>query len=169
MKIGNCPFIFFINVVAVLFLAGSCTRPIETGRPAPDFLLDDLKGDRFYLNAQKGKGVVLNFWSVHCVPCRKEMPELQSMWKTFEDSGLVLAGICTDTTEQGYVGTFIKGLGVDYPVLVDAHGRVVEVYGIRTVPQTFFIDRSGIIQAHIIGYSPGDEVKYRELIIKLLN
>jgi peroxiredoxin len=142
---------------------------VEPGRPAPDFHLEDLEGRRFYLSSCRGKAVVLNFWSVHCLPCKREMPELQKLWAADSARGLVVAGICSDTTEQRYVQGLVNGLGVEYPVLSDEQGRVAGLYGVRELPTTFFINRRGIIVRRVTGFEPAHAGRYREILLQLLS
>jgi peroxiredoxin len=144
----------------------SCRQPeVARGRIAPDFVLSDLEGGRFYLNAQKGKVILLNFWSIHCVPCLQEMPLLQKLQEDYANKDAAIIGICTDPGEAGYIDSFLKGLGVTYPVLMDTEYKVASLYNIHALPATYIIDQQGMIQYNTTGYAEG----YVEMYISKLD
>jgi len=147
----------------------NCGQPEAVrGRAAPDFTLSDLEGGRFYLNAQKGKVLLLNFWSVHCVPCLQEMPLLQKLQEDYSKKGAVVIGICNDPGEAGYIDSFLKGLGVTYPVLMDTENKVSSLYNIHALPATYIIDQQGIIQYNMTGYAEGYVKMYISKLDELL-
>ena len=67
---------------------------------APDFKLKDLDGNWFRLKDHVGEVVYVNFWATWCVPCRREMPHIQSLWDEFGDQGLVVVGVNTDSAQN---------------------------------------------------------------------
>ena len=135
---------------------------------APDFVLTDLEGGRFYLSAQKGKVILLNFWSVHCVPCLQEMPLLQKLQEDYSGKGASVIGICTDPGEAGYIDSFLKGLSVTYPVLMDTENKVSSLYNIHALPATYIIDQQGMIQYNTTGYTEGYVKTYISKLDELL-
>lgn len=158
-----------IPVTLSLLLLFYCGSKIPgAGDRAPDFMLNDLETNRFYLSAQKGKAVLLNFWSVYCVPCQKEMPVLGKLREKYEPEKLVIAGICTDAAEPGYIETFVKDTKINYTVLLDPHQRVVKQYGVNTLPITLLIDKKGVVKHRWTGYEAGLEAEYYNQINNLL-
>lgn len=119
------------------------------GSPAPEFRLKDLSGDEVKLSNYQGKVVLLNFWATWCAPCRLEMPELQ---KHFEELNhdLVVVGINFAEPDE-IVLSYVKELGVTFPVLLDPGGEIQELYRVRNYPTSFFIDTQGIVRIHHIG------------------
>ena len=137
-------------------------------RPAPDFMLQDIDGNRFYLSAHKGKPVLLNFWSVHCVPCLKEMPQLQKLWSRYKDEKVVVTGICTDPGESSYLLELLKGMNIDYPILIDNDHSVGKAYAVHAEPVTFIIDAEGVVRFHATGYDQNSIKNYTAQLIRLM-
>jgi peroxiredoxin len=117
-------------------------------RNEADFTLTDLNGKPWTLKDLKGKVVMLNFWATWCPPCRKEMPDLENLYRQFEPQGLVILGISDDEPEK--VREFVQKQGTTYPVLLDAGSKVNELLHIQGIPKTFVYDREGKIVAQSI-------------------
>lgn len=113
-----------------------------------DFTLTDLNGKPWTLKELKGKVVMLNFWATWCPPCRKEMPDLENLYKQFEPQGLVILGISDDDPQK--VRQFVQKEGTSYPVLLDAGSKVNGLLHIQGIPKTFVYDREGKIVAQSI-------------------
>jgi peroxiredoxin len=151
-------------IVAVL-LAGALwiwiSRPAADGangelsapRPgflAPDFSLQNAEGQTVTLSELRGQPVVINFWASWCPPCRAEMPALERIDQ--ETPGLALLAVnatSQDSREQALAFMDENGLGL--PVLFDRDGEVARRYEVRSLPTTFFIDATGVIQEVVIG------------------
>ena len=117
-------------------------------RNEADFTLTDLNGKSWTLKDLKGKVVMLNFWATWCPPCRKEMPDLENLYRQFEPQGLVILGISDDEPEK--VREFVQKQGTTYPVLLDPGSKVNELLHIQGIPKTFVYDREGKIVAQSI-------------------
>ena len=118
---------------------------------APAFRLPRLTGEgKVSLASFRGRPVVLNFWASDCIPCKKEMPELESAYRRWNTRQLVVLGV--DEEYDRFAGrAFVKAHGVTYPV---AHDKLLEVtgpYGVFGTPTTFFIDKRGFIVKRILG------------------
>jgi peroxiredoxin len=113
-----------------------------------NFTLTDLNGKPWTLKDLKGKVVMLNFWATWCPPCRKEMPDLETIYKQFEPQGLVILGISDDDPEK--VREFVQKQGTTYPLLLDPGSKVNELLHIQGIPKTFVYDREGKIVAQSI-------------------
>jgi peroxiredoxin len=124
-------------------------------RRAPAFSLKDLNGNTVTLESLKGKVVVLNFWTKTCGPCLEEMPELAELTKILRDrSDVVVLAVSTDEGPDDVKPTLQTVLREPppFPVLFDPDLRVVrEKYGTRLFPETWFIDKEGIIRARFDG------------------
>jgi len=92
--------------------------------------------------------VLLNFWATWCPPCRKEMPDLEALYRRFEPQGLVILGVSDEDGDK--VKPFIQQQGITYPVLLDAGRKVNELFQIEGIPKTFVYDREGKIVAQSI-------------------
>ncbi len=124
----------------------------EQGSPAPDFDLPQLRGDgRVRLADLRGKPVIVNFWASYCIPCRKEFPLFRQARARYADEGLEIVGITykdLPADSRRFAAqqraTWLLAEGGDG----DPVGRA---YGVRAIPQTFFVDRDGIIQRRYFG------------------
>ena len=120
------------------------------GAPAPDFTLLDLAGQPVTLSTFRGQVVILNFWASWCPPCRSEFPLLQSAYEDRADDGLIV--IAVNQEESSAEATrFADEFGLTMPVVLDSTGEVGEQYRLLGLPQSVFIDKSGIVRAVQIG------------------
>ncbi len=123
------------------------------GHSAPNFTLSLLSANQsssLSLASLRGKPVVLNMWSSSCGPCIAEAPLLQQQWKQAKEQGVVFLGVdYQDLKSDGL--RFLSQYNVTYPNVLDATGSVAIDYGVTGTPETFFINRQGIVVAHVIG------------------
>jgi peroxiredoxin len=117
-------------------------------REQADFTLTELSGKTWTLKEQRGKVVVLNFWATWCPPCRKEMPDLETLYQQFKDQGLVILAISDE--DAGKVKPFVAQQKVTYPILLDPGRKVNELFQIEGIPKTFVYDRNGKLVAQSI-------------------
>jgi peroxiredoxin len=122
----------------------------QAGFPAPDFSLSNLDGQNSRLAEWRGQPLVLNFWATWCPPCRAEMPALQAAAQAYRRQGVRVLGI-NQAEEPAQVVGFMQTLGLDFPVLLDRDAAVSQLYRVRSLPTTFFIDREGVIREIVIG------------------
>ena len=129
------------------------------GRPAPAFELRDMDtGRSISLDDFKGRPVVINFWASWCTECRKEHPNFVTAWNRYRDRGIALMGIVFQDSE-GSARAVMEELGGDWPTLLDPGSRTAIDYGVYGVPETFFIDRRGIVAYKEVG-----GLSYAELV-----
>lgn len=119
------------------------------GRPSPDFNVTDLDGNTIKLSDLKGKRVILDFWATWCPPCKKEIPSFIKLRNEIDPNQLVIIGISSEPEET--LKSFVKENEINYPIA--SAGDLPAPYdNITSIPTTFFIDRSGIIQQVLNGY-----------------
>lgn len=132
--------------------SNAATSPL-LGHPAPDFTLPMLSPHSvppLHLASLKGKPIMLNFWASWCDPCKQEAPLLENTWQRTQSLGVVFIGSdFSDTQSNGL--DFLHQYGITYPNVTDTNGAVSINYGITGVPETFFIDRHGVIVQKVIG------------------
>lgn len=117
------------------------------GHAAPDFtitLWNGQTGQKLHLADLKGKPVVLNFWASWCDPCTAEAPVLEAASKQYAAQGVVFVGIAYEDVKANAV-QFLQQQGISYPVGPDTSGAISISYGVPSVPETIFINRSGIV------------------------
>ena len=114
------------------------------GHPAPDFTLTTLDGAPFVLSEQRGTPIVLNFWATWCGPCQRELPELERAAAHYGGS-VAIVGV-----DQGEEAAVVQGtvdeLGLTFAIPMDSEFAVGELYNVRGLPTTFFIDADGVIR-----------------------
>ena len=121
------------------------------GRPALPFALTTYEGAPVSLEAHRGHVVLLNFWASWCYPaCYEEAPVLESAWRVYRERGLVVIGIDIQDTEAAG-RRFIQQFGLTFPNAPDPKGKVSIDYGVYGVPETFLIDRRGLIRDKKVG------------------
>jgi peroxiredoxin len=113
-----------------------------------NFTLTDLNGKTWTLKDLRGKVVLVNFWATWCPPCRKEMPDLETLYSRFGPQGLVILGISDE--DAATVSPFIAKQGTTYPILLDPGRNVNELFQIDGIPKTFVYGRDGKIVAQSI-------------------
>ena len=113
-----------------------------------EFTLKDLSGKTWTFSELRGKVVLVNFWATWCPPCRKEMPDLETLYERFRSQGLVVLGISDE--EQAKVEPFIRERKVTFPVLLDPGRKVNEAFVVEGIPKSFVYDRDGKLVAQSI-------------------
>jgi peroxiredoxin len=134
------------------FLLAGCyrgSRPPRIGTAAPDFTVQD--ADRTVtLSDLHGKVVVLNFWATWCAPCVEEMPSLVQLQQRFKDKGLSVVGVSIDVDGDAY-RKFLKDYKIDFVTVRDPDQKTSSLYGTFKWPETYIIDRDGIVRRKFIG------------------
>lgn len=136
--------------------------------PGEDFSLPLLGGGTRSLGDLKGRVVFLNFWATWCPPCREEAPSMEALYRRLGETGLEFLAV--DIREkQKPVEAFVRENDLTFPVVLDESGKVSGIYGIRSVPATFIIDRDGSIIAAVIGGRKWDSPEVIAAFETLLN
>jgi cytochrome c biogenesis protein CcmG/thiol:disulfide interchange protein DsbE len=141
------PGLLVVALLVALLASGFGNDPhaipdVRTGTTALPWRLVDLDGKSWSLEELRGKPVVLNFWSTWCGPCKFEHPLLQQAAQAYPD--VVFLGVIY-SDDPGAVRRYVQREGTAYPHLIDPDGRVAIDYGVTGVPETYFLDRSGLI------------------------
>jgi peroxiredoxin len=117
-------------------------------RQSADFTLAGLAGKRWHLKDLRGSVVLVNFWATWCPPCRKEMPDLEALYRHFAPKGLVVLAISDEDAAK--VQPFIAERQFTYPILLDPGRKVNELFDIEGIPKSFVFDREGKLVAQAI-------------------
>jgi peroxiredoxin len=154
---ANAPAV--ISATPAASVSGSAdagTGPLDSnvpvkGQPAPDFALRDASGKLVKLSDFRGKVVFVNFWASWCVPCRKEMPDIQSVYDEKKSQGLEVLAVNWEDSADTASG-FLASRNLTLPLLLDRAGRIYDQYKLQGLPDSFFIDREGNLAA--LQYGP---------------
>ena len=127
------------------------TEPLE-------IKLKDVKGKEIALSDFRGKIVFLNFWATWCPPCRNEMPSMEKLYQRFKDREFAMIAISLQEPASR-VEKFFREHNLNYIALLDSKGEVGSQYGIRSIPTTLILNRSGKVIGGVIGAKEWDSRK----------
>jgi len=134
-----------VGVVALTRPGGSLI-----GKPAPDIAGTTLDGSQFRLADLRGRPVIVNFWGPTCDPCRDEFPLFKSKLNDHAADGLVVVGVLM-ADPPDLARTFIAEQGATWQTVDDPAGAIKEAYRVAARPQTYFVDREGVLRSIQIG------------------
>ncbi|MBI4340054.1 MAG: TlpA family protein disulfide reductase [Chloroflexi bacterium] len=121
-----------------------------TAGPAPALSLPLLAGGQLTLLDLKGKVVMVDFWSSWCPPCIAEAADLEATYRRYAGKGVEFVGVAI-WDERGAVERHIQKYRITYPNGLDDQGKVAVDYGVRGIPEKFFVDRDGNLVKKFIG------------------
>ena len=143
--------VLFMGVLAVGLIRTQAPK-VREGAVAPDFSLSTVGGGTLSSSELRGTPVVINFWASWCDPCNQEAPDLEATWKQYQAKGVRVVGV--DYEDQpADAQAFMNKYGISYPSVVDRGGELATAFGVRGVPETFFIDA----QFHFFAIGQGEE------------
>ncbi len=137
---------------------------------APDFTLEMPGGpapynSRVSISDLRGQVVMLDFWASWCQPCREEAPTLAQVYREYRERGVEFIGVNLWDT-PGDAELFLQQQGHEYPNGIDAEGKIAISYGVRGIPEKFFINRNGAIVRKFTG--PMNPELLRQILDALL-
>jgi cytochrome c biogenesis protein CcmG/thiol:disulfide interchange protein DsbE len=136
--------------LAILGIGVASRAPQLIGNPAPAIASTTLDGAPFDLGSLRGRPVIVNFWGPSCIPCRDEFPLFKAMLGAHASDGLAIVGVLTyDGPDDAKA--FIAQYGATWPTVLDADGAIRAAYRVAARPQSYFIDRSGVIRKIQVG------------------
>lgn len=145
---------------------------IEGELPAPNFTFPDLNGNLISLSDFKGNVIIVNVWATWCPPCVYEMPSMEKLYQEFKGDDFEILAISIDTLGIKAVTPFMKKYKLTFPALIDTEGEIKTLYKATGIPESFIIDKEGILIKKIIGArnwaSPQVFRFFRDLIQKPL-
>jgi len=144
---------------------------VDVGARAPEFEAIDLAtGDSVSLPRRyQGHVTLVNIWATWCIPCRVEMPAMQAVYDSLRSRGFRIAAVSIDEGDATEVRNFAAELGLTFDILHDPSGRVQQVYQTTGVPESFLLDRDGVIVKRVIGAHDWNAPVNRQLVERLLD
>jgi cytochrome c biogenesis protein CcmG, thiol:disulfide interchange protein DsbE len=137
---------------------------VQLDQPAPPFTLKDVEGKPVSLSQFRGKPVFINTFATWCPPCKEELPGIVAAYPAYKDK-VVFLGV-DEQEDLELVKPFLRRFGITYQVALDP-GTVADHYEIASLPESFFIDRSGKVVKMYRGFMTPDVLKNNlEAIIK---
>ncbi|MBW2238779.1 MAG: TlpA family protein disulfide reductase [Deltaproteobacteria bacterium] len=162
-----------VGIIVLLQTKDSSFNPtgkprLVKGVPAPNFTFPDLDGKMVSLDDYKGKVVLLNIWATWCPPCVDEMPSMEKLHQELKGEAFEILAVSIDVSGAKAVLPFMKKHKLSFPALTDTKGAIKSLYQTTGVPESFIIDKDGIILEKVIGprdwATPGAIRYFRNLI-----
>ncbi len=143
----------------------SGTRPPRIGNPAKEFSVQD-SDRKVSLDQFRGQIVVLNFWATWCPPCLEELPSLMTMQERMRGRGVVVVGVSIDVDQDAY-HRFLKQQGINFLTVRDPQQKVAGLYGTTGWPETYIIDREGVLRRKFVGAVDWNEPEIVQFLSRL--
>ncbi|MEA3286462.1 MAG: TlpA disulfide reductase family protein [Candidatus Marinimicrobia bacterium] len=164
-------------LVLAIVINGVILYSSEPLSDAPSFYLTDLKGNDFFASKVYGEkakdpnAVVLSFFATWCIPCRAEVPQLETLSTEFPEIQFYLVSV---KDQPAKILRWLNDLNVELPVLVDKYGRTAKKFNVigetetgaevASLPSLFVINKAGEIVYQHTGYKPGDEETLKQIL-----
>jgi peroxiredoxin len=152
------------------FVQSANQAPVRVGLPAPDFTFPGLDGKKVSLSDYRGKVVFVNIWATWCPPCVEEMPSMQKLYQKLKGENFEILAVSIDSKGAKVVAPFMKKYKLTFPALIDYMNTIKRIYKTTGVPESYIIDKDGILAKKVIGpldWSQPDILRlFRDLIEK---
>lgn len=152
--------IVFLIMAGMLLALSACTKT-ESGKsvpvaqensPAPEIsVMAITDGSALKLSGLKETVVLLNFWATWCPPCREEIPSMMKLNKAMAGKPFQMLAVSVDEGGKPAVEAFFKESGLMLPTYLDQDGKAAKAYGLTGVPESFIINKQGIVIKKVIG------------------
>ena len=159
----------FLGAAALTRFAGDVAQ-VGVGARAPEFRLPEItRGDSVSLREHyAGKVTLVNIWATWCVPCRAEMPSMEQLYTALAPRGFAIAAVSIDEGPPEDVRAFAQELGLTFDILHDRSTRIQQTYQTTGVPESFLLNREGVIVKRVIGAHDWNSPANRSLVERLL-
>lgn len=157
-------------IVAFFIIRPSHGPKITTvGNEAPDVQLADISGNSIRLSDMKGSVVFINFWATWCGSCIEEMPSIERLSRILSGNSQfrILTILYKDDLNRAI--SYLKENGYTFPVYLNTDESAARSFGITGVPETFILDKKGILRKKVIGPAPWDAPEFIQAFQNLIN
>ena len=165
-------------MVLLAWLSRGRLDPVIPGREAPEFSALDFQGVSRSADDYRGKVLLLNIWATWCATCKEEMPSMQRLYEKMEGEEFEILAVSIDAPigqndlqfgmSGGDLWAYADSLSLSFPILHDRSGKIGQTFRITGVPESFVIDRNGVIFKKVAGPTAWDAPQNVELIERLL-
>jgi cytochrome c biogenesis protein CcmG/thiol:disulfide interchange protein DsbE len=164
--------ILFSGVIIGFFLFRhqyDIARIPTIGSAAPDIELIDFNNNKLRLSDMKGSVVFVNFWATWCKSCVDEMPSIEGLFRTMSNNPKfkLITILYKDNEYRAF--SYMKGKGYTFPVYINPDGSAAKKFGITGIPETFIIDKKGVLMDKVTGPAEWDSLNAVETFHKLIN
>jgi cytochrome c biogenesis protein CcmG, thiol:disulfide interchange protein DsbE len=152
----------------VLLALSACytgSRPPRIGSNGPEFTVQDAQ-NKITLSQYRGQVVVLNFWATWCAPCIEELPSLVEMQRRMKAKGVTVLAISVDVDDNAY-RRFVRDHHVNLLTVRDPDQKSPALYGTHLFPETYILDRNGVMRRKFIGAVDWTEPEIVDFLGKL--
>ena len=146
------------KIIGIIFLMISLIS-FSNSAKAPDFNLKDQYGVVHSLENYKGKVIFLNFWATWCPPCKKEMPDIENIYKEYGENKKDVVILGVNSEKENEVKKFLKDKGYTFPIVIDENSEVMRKYFIQAFPTSFVIDKEGNVYGYVMGGLTKEQIK----------
>lgn len=152
--------IFSLFIACLILSLTACTKTespktdsvAKEKSPAPEIsVVSVANGSKLKLSDLRGKVVLLNFWATWCPPCREEIPSMMKLNSLMAGKPFQMVAVSIDEGGREVIDSFFKETGLSLPTYQDASGASSKSYGVTGVPETFIIDKQGVLVKKVIG------------------
>lgn len=147
--------VVFVALVVVFSVARQGghegAKIIGAGDRAPEFRLPAPDGRLVSLSDHRGKVVMVHFWATWCPPCVEEMPTLDALYRSLQGKDFEVLAVSVDERGVDAVVPFLSKNRLGLPALLDPRRSIASLYGTYKFPETYLVDREGIVRHKVIG------------------
>src|SRR5574340_1582911 len=159
-----------VFILILTFVNSKSKHNVKEVLDAPSLeIKDEVTGRKLMLSDFKDKVLFVNFWASWCPPCKEEMPSIESLFKSMNgnEKFKMITILYQDTYQDGM--NYMKQNGYTFPVYSDLDGITAKNFGVTGVPETYIIDKKGILKKRVIGPAEWNSPEAKNFINSLLN
>ena len=164
-------FIIVIGIMAAVFTIKPVRSPktAHVGSITHDFELLDPNRNRISLSDMKGSVVFINFWATWCTSCIEELPSIERLFRSLSESSSFKVVTILYKDDMNRALSFMKENGYTFPVYLNPDESAAKMFGITGIPETFIIDKHGLLRNKVIGPAEWDSPRILENLQTLIN
>lgn len=166
--------ILLLIIVTAIVAAVFTIKPVQSPKTAHvgsithDFELVDPKQNRISLSDMKGSVVFINFWATWCTSCIEELPSIERMFRNLSENSSFKVVTILYKDDLNRALNFMKQNGYTFPVYLNPDESAANIFGITGIPETFIIDKRGLLRSKVIGPAEWDSPRALEIVQTLI-